>query len=81
MPDKRTAQAKRVEFFCSAETSAEAKRILRCALGASNSAAAEEKWLQAQKAEYIKKKVSEPEYWDGVKIFKVTIEEIPRNAR
>ena len=66
------------EFFFSADTWAEAKYTIRSASGASRSADMEEKWLQDRKAEYVRHKEPNPEYWDSVKIFKVTIEEVPR---
>ena len=73
----RKSQNKAV-FYCSAQTFVEARFTLRSALGASVSAASEERWLNKQKQEYIKKKEPEPEYWDKIRIFRVTIEEVPR---
>lgn len=77
MKPKRPAKLKRHQFFCAGEW-AEVRYTLRGAMGASRSAVSEERWLQEQKAEYIAKSEPNPEYWDTLKIFKVTIEEVQR---
>jgi hypothetical protein len=39
-----------------------------------------EKYLSESKADYIKRKEPDPEYWDKLRIFKVTVEEVQRTT-